>query len=257
LVQSSAGGLPQSAEQLHTSSPAPVSQKPSPHGSAPQSIAQLVPSSLPSHVPSPQHEFPDGGTNPASQSTGQLLAFSPLFPQNPSPQHALHPGPAQRQSVEHEKQSSPFADPAQIPSPQNPPLPLKQSFGQLLQSSPASQVPSSLHTSGSQFPLAGLHDSPPGHETGSFAHPLPVSQLSVVHKSPSSQSIGSFAQPVPKSQLSAVQASLSSQSTGVLEQEPPLQVFTVHASPSSQSGSVLHCGPIKDSVLIASMRPCP
>ena len=49
------GALPQSAGQLHWSSPAELSQTLSPQADGPpQSMAQLNESSPPSHMPSPQ-----------------------------------------------------------------------------------------------------------------------------------------------------------------------------------------------------------
>jgi hypothetical protein len=126
----------------------------------------------------PQQVLPDGGSNPGSQSTGQLLAFSPLLPQKPSPQQALHPGPAQRQSGLQVKQSSPLAEPEQMPSPQNPPVVLKQSIGQLSQSSPDSQVPSTSQPNPTHVSVDSLQVVPLGHGS-----PLDTQSLIVSHPS--------------------------------------------------------------------------
>ena len=212
--------------------------------------------SLPSHTPSPQHELPVGGTKPGSQSTGQPVAFS-RDSHTPFPQHPLlHPPPLHWQSAEQEKQFSPLALPAQIASPQVPPVPLMQSAGHVVQSSPGSQVPlpqsvQSLSLAGVQ--PAGQHPSPFTHSViGSFeqfAEQAPgLLHVSVVQALASLQSASAEqtgAVHVPPQQTPPVQT--VSSGTAIFEHEAEhvpelLQVSVVHSLASLQSAPLEQTG---------------
>ncbi len=142
-------GAPQSAAQLHMSSPIPGSQITSPHRSAPQSITQLALVSVPSHTRSPQHVLPPAGVDvQVFPLAAQRESLQPTgdWP-SPSPQqYRLFGLPClPLQSPGQLRQSSPSAV-SQISFPQTaPPLNDRQSSAQLLQSSPDSHVPSLSH----------------------------------------------------------------------------------------------------------------
>jgi hypothetical protein len=112
-------------------------------------------------------------------------------------------------------------------------VPLMQSPAQLSQSSPTSQIPSSLQVVGSQDPFT--HVQPSGQLIGSNTQPLAGLQLSIVQRLLSAQLIGSLTQPPAGSQLSTVQAFESLQLIARFQHVPLLQMSVVQAFESSQS----------------------